>query len=414
MGGAHHCVVTEPQESPDESPLIIDGDQPRNSEVLDWFRSNAEKFVYPDERGLHYLLWRLVDNAVDQALGGYATAVKVRILADGGVEVSDDGGGIAASQPDPFLPTTYRIAAAVPRVGDDTASDHRFGDFGGTRAAGVWIVNALSTRMEVESTHEDEHWAQRYANTRPAGFELDEATGTTGTTIRFWVAPDVFARASFDFDTVSQQLAHLALLNNGVTFDVIDERTAAETRSRTYCGTEGLTGYLQRRIVRYRSPIHDDVIHFVGRRRAGDIEIALQWTLGFTPLIRTFVDNIDTSRSPGSHEMGLRAAVTNVINRYVRSRKLLRDTEPDLTDEQVCTGLAAVVSVRPSESAVFEDSACTQLTDTHLEFAVRRLCQHRLTRWFEQNPVAAANITHHLIETADAARSPRRSQCQMV
>lgn len=378
---------------------------------MEWFRNNADKFVDTDERGLHYLLRRLVDNAVDQAVAGFATVVKVRLLDNGEVEVSDDGLGISAGQPDPFLPTMYRIAAAVPREGDDP-SDARYIGFGGTRAAGVWIVNAFSTRMEVESTCENEHWTQRYTHARTDGFELDEATGPTGTIVRFWADSSAFAEAAYDFETVARYLHQLALLNNGVTFEVVDERPAANPRFRIFCFNDGLPGYLKKGIVRYRTPLHDGVIHFADHRITGDVEIAMQWTHSYTAQIHTFVDNIDTSRGLGSHEKGFRTGVTKTINRYVRARRLLRDTEPDLDDDDVCTGLAAVVSVRPTDTSVFEDRAQTRLTDPDLGMAVQRLCERRLTRWLTDNPAAADVIARNAVAAADASRMPRRSGCR--
>lgn len=410
MGGTHHCLVARPEEELDASRLTIEGGQPYNSEVFEWFHNNTDKFVYPDERGLHYLLWRLIDNAVDEAKGGYATAVTVRILDDRGVEVSDNGHGIAAGQPDPFLSTAHKIVAALPREGDDT-SDARFGRFGGTRAAGSWIVNALSTRMTIESTHADEHWIQRYTNSRPSGFEVPEAAAAAGTTVRFWASREVFSEAVFDFEVVARHVHQLALLNNGATFEVVDERVAPEPRSRSFCFTDGLVGYVQRRIVRYRTPLHDGVIHFVGCRLTGDIEIAMQWLHSHTEQIHTFVDNIDTSGDLGSHERGFRTGVNKVVNNYVRARKLLRDTEPNLDDSDVCAGLAAVVTVRATETPVFEDSTRTQLIDPHLELAVQRLCEHRLGRWFDDNPAAADVIARNAVAVADASRMPRRSHC---
>lgn len=410
MGGAHHCAVAEPEEDLDESPLGVDDCQPQDSELLEWVRSNADRFAYTDERGLHYLLWQLVDNAVDEATAGHATAVKVRLLGDGGVEVSDNGRGISAGDPDPFLPTIIRIAAALPGDGDDT-SDNRYGDFGGTRAAGAWIVNALSTRMQVESSHDDYPWDQRYERGEPGGFERTETTTAMGTAVRFWADAAIFASAAYDFETVALPLQQLAFLNSGLTIELVDQRPADKPRSRTFCFTDGLVRYVER--IDSADWMHAGVIHFSGRSTACDVEIAMRWTGAYSTKIHTFVNNVDTSGSGGTHKEGFRHALTNVISRYAKERKLLRDAEPDLSADAVCEGFAAVVSVNVA-GAVFEGQAAPRLTNPEAEMAVQQLCELHLTDWLEANPAGADVIARKAISSSDEGRRPRRSHCYRI
>ncbi|MCV7384240.1 ATP-binding protein [Mycolicibacter longobardus] len=401
MGGAHHCAVAEPKEDLDESPLRIENHHPQQLEFPEWIRSNADRFVYTDERGLHYLLWRLIDNAVGEAAAGHATAVTVRLLDDGGVEVSDNGRGISAGEPDPFLPTTYRVAAAWTPDWDDT-SDRCFGTFGGTRSAGIWIVNALSTRLEVESTHADRHWISRYERSGSGAFEIGDTASATGTTVRFWADRAVFGAADYDFNTVTRRLHQLAFLNSGLTIGIVDERRPEPPRSYTFCFTDGLTGMVKK-LNRTRVPIHEDVIHFCGRGAAGDVEVAMQWTGGYSARVSTFADNADTSDYLSSHENGFRTALTDVISRYARDRKLMRDTEPDLSPDDICEGLTAVVVVRHAEPG--------SLVNHEVKTAVQDLCKHHLTRWLESNPIDADAITEKAIRAADCRRTPVRTGC---
>lgn len=296
------------------------------------------------------------------------------------------------------MPTPYRVAAALPE--EDDTPDGGFGELGGTRAAGVWIVNALSARMEVESTHAGERWSQSYERAVSGRFARGDATAATGTIVRFWPDPTIFGTTDFAIHTVARRLQQRAFLNSSLTLEMVDERLPGQLESRSGCHSSGLTGYVE--WVNRRPPLHEGVIHFSGGSGATEAEVAMQWNEGYSADVHTFVNNIATTTGPSAHEKDFRDALVNVISAYAQDRGLLRDTEPDLSADDVCEGLA-----RP----VFEDRVGARLVDPGVKTAVQRLCENHLMRWLEANPAAAEAVTRKAIHSADYARTPRRTRC---
>lgn len=415
IGGAHHCAVAEPEEELDESPPRVDQGPPVEGRWPDCVRDHAGHYVSTDERGLHYLLWRVIDNAIDEAVAGYATKIDVILHGDGSVSVVDNGRGLPLSGNRPFVPSPAEVTAAMLPTDDDedddddvTDSDYR--SFGGSRAPGVWIVNALSARMQVVVVRDNHYYVQEFERAVPYLNTSDDLVTPSLTCVRFWADRTVFETTEYDFDRVARRLHHLAFLNRGLTIEVVDERAYGQPRSRVFCFTDGLVG-LVTRLNRTRSPIHDDVIHFWGRSSACKVQVAMQWSGGYSENVQTFVNNIDTSDWRGSHYDGFREALTNVISRYARDRKLMRDTEPDLPADAIREGLSAVVVVHRAEPA-FANASVPYLVDREVERAAQGLCEHHLTRWFETNPIAAEAITTKAIRAADNVRMPKRSHCR--
>jgi DNA gyrase subunit B len=356
-------------------------------------------------------------------VAGYANTVEVTLLENGGVQVSDDGRGIP----------TEVYACGGPPVDDIMTAPHGnmspvlaegtdFGAFGGSRAVGVSVVNALSSRVEVEIWRDGYAWFQCFDRTVAGTLERGYRTTKTGTTVRFWPDPVIFETTHYDGHTVALRLQQLASLTKGLTIHLVDERpdgdhvsdfcrrgvpsAAPPLKRRTFRYPNGLQDYVTR-INRVRSPIQRDVIHFSGAGVGHNVEIALQWNAGYSRSISTFVNSVDTSNG-GTHEEGFRAALTGVVNEYIRDHKLLRDTEPDLGSDVLEEGLAAVISVTIADPW-FDDHTKTRLRNPEVKALVQTVCRKNLTNWFQANSADANVIVCKAISSSDYIRSSHTS-----
>ncbi|MGV0685724.1 DNA topoisomerase (ATP-hydrolyzing) subunit B [Mycolicibacterium thermoresistibile] len=385
------------------------------------------------ERGLHHLIWEVVDNAVDEAMAGHATKVRVRLLADGGVEVSDDGRGIPVEMHESGVPTVDVVMTQL-HAGGKFDSD-AYAVSGGLHGVGVSVVNALSTRMEVEICRDGYQWFQTYDKSVPGTLKQGEKTRKTGTVVRFWPDPDVFETTTFDFETVARRLQEQAFLNKGLTIELIDERVTAEevvdevvsdvaeapksaeeeaaaantqkVKHRTFYYPGGLVDFVKH-INRTKSPIHPSIIDFSGKGTGHELEVAMQWNAGYSESVHTFANTINTHEG-GTHEEGFRAALTSVVNRYAKDKKLLKDKDPNLTGDDIREGLAAVISVKVSEPQ-FEGQTKTKLGNTEVKSFVQKTCNEQLSHWFEANPAEAKIIVNKAISSAQARIAARKAR----
>ncbi len=385
------------------------------------------------ERGLHHLIWEVVDNAVDEAMAGHATKVRVRLLADGGVEVSDDGRGIPVEMHESGVPTVDVVMTQL-HAGGKFDSD-AYAVSGGLHGVGVSVVNALSTRMEVEICRDGYQWFQTYDKSVPGTLKQGEKTRKTGTVVRFWPVPDVFETTTFDFETVARRLQEQAFLNKGLTIELIDERVTAEevvdevvsdvaeapksaeeeaaaantqkVKHRTFYYPGGLVDFVKH-INRTKSPIHPSIIDFSGKGTGHELEVAMQWNAGYSESVHTFANTINTHEG-GTHEEGFRAALTSVVNRYAKDKKLLKDKDPNLTGDDIREGLAAVISVKVSEPQ-FEGQTKTKLGNTEVKSFVQKTCNEQLSHWFEANPAEAKIIVNKAISSAQARIAARKAR----
>ena len=302
------------------------------------------------ERGLHHLIWEVVDNAVDEAMAGHATMVDVVLLQDGGVEVTDDGRGIPVAMHASGVPTVDVVMTQL-HAGGKFDSD-AYAISGGLHGVGVSVVNALSTRLEVEIKRDGHEWSQFYDQSVPGTLKQGAATKKTGSTVRFWADPTVFETTEYDFETVARRLQEMAFLNKGLTIKLVDERVtqadvvdelvsdvadapksasqqAAEStapqkvKQRTFHYPGGLVDYVKH-INRTKSSIHNSVVDFSGKGTGHEVEIAMQWNAGYSESVHTFANTINTHEG-GTHEEGFRSALTSVVNKYAKDRKLLKD-----------------------------------------------------------------------------------------
>ena len=386
------------------------------------------------ERGLHHLIWEVVDNAVDEAMAGFADRVTVRLLDDGGVEVTDNGRGIPVTMHATGIPTVDVVMTVLHAGGK--FEEGAYSVSGGLHGVGVSVVNALSTRLEADIRTDGYEWFQTYDNSVPGTLKQGEKTKKTGSTIRFWADPNIFETTNYDFETVARRLQEMAFLNKGLTIELTDERVApeevvdeevsdtaeapksAEEKAAEQAGPQkvkhrvfhypgGLVDFVKH-INRTKSPIQQSVIDFDGKGEGHEVEIAMQWNSGYSESVHTFANTINTHEG-GTHEEGFRAALTSVVNKYAKDKKLLKDKDPNLTGDDIREGLAAVISVKVSDPQ-FEGQTKTKLGNTEVKSFVQRVCNEQLTHWFEANPAEAKTVVNKAVSSAQARIAARKAR----
>ena len=386
------------------------------------------------ERGLHHLVWEVVDNAVDEAMAGYASRVDVRMLEDGGVEVTDDGRGIPVAMHASGVPTVDVVMTVLHAGGKFESGAYQVS--GGLHGVGVSVVNALSRRLEVDISRDGYQWFQSYDASVPGTLKQGEATKKTGSTVRFWADPDIFETTEYDFETVARRLQEMAFLNKGLTITLADERVtpdeivdevvsdtaeapksaeekAAEAakpqkvKQRTFHYPGGLVDFVKH-INRTKTPIHQSIVDFSGKGEGHEVEIAMQWNAGYSESVHTFANTINTHEG-GTHEEGFRAALTTVVNKYAKDKKLLKEKDSNLTGDDIREGLAAVVSVKVGEPQ-FEGQTKTKLGNTEVKSFVQKVCNEQLAHWFEANPAEAKTVVNKAVSSAQARIAARKAR----
>ncbi|HEV8557944.1 MAG TPA: DNA topoisomerase (ATP-hydrolyzing) subunit B [Actinophytocola sp.] len=371
------------------------------------------------ERGLHHLVWEVVDNAVDEAMAGHATRVEATLLADGGVRVVDDGRGIPVDMhPVEKRPAVELVLTTLHAGGKFDGESYAVS--GGLHGVGVSVVNALSSALEVEILRDGHVWTQRYENTQPAHpLRQGEPTRKTGTTVTFWADPTIFETTEYNAETIARRLQEMAFLNKGLTISLRDERVsdadteadasgqAARVKERTYCYPGGLEDFVKH-INHAREPIHRKVISFEAKGDGLEVEVAMQWNTGYSESVYTFANTINTAEG-GTHEEGFRAALTRVVNVYAREKKLLKEKDTNLTGDDVREGLAAIVSIKMAEPQ-FEGQTKQKLGNTEAKTFVQTTCNERLAHWFESNPADAKAIVSKSVSSAQARIAARKAK----
>jgi DNA gyrase subunit B len=383
-------------------------------------------------RGLHHLVYEVVDNCVDEALAGYATLVQVVLQADGGVRVSDDGRGI----PTDLMPGENRPAVEVVLTVLHAGGKFGGGGYavsGGLHGVGISVVNALSARLEVEVSQRGHVFRQAYAHGVPqAPLEQGEPTDRTGTTVTFWANDEIFETVEFDFETLRARFQQMAFLNKGLTITFTDERApgvsdpdsdadpgaapdvgpdASSPHRVEYRYDGGLVDYVKHLVASKRAEVvHPDVIAFetedVERRLS--LEIAMQWTGAYSDSVHTYANTINTHEG-GTHEEGFRAALTTLVNRYAREKGHLKDKDENLSGEDIREGLTAVVSIKLGEPQ-FEGQTKTKLGNTEAKGFVQRVVTDRLGDWLERHPGEAREVIRKAVQAAAARVAARKAR----
>ncbi len=353
-------------------------------------------------RGLHHLVWEVVDNSVDEAMAGFASRIVVTLLADGGCRVEDNGRGIPVSQHARTRKSALTTVLTTLHAGGKFEQG-AYTVSGGLHGVGVSVVNALSRRLEAEVTREGYRWSQAFERGKPMDAQVHRGKRArrTGTTISFWPDPQIFEDTlDLSYGTVSQRLRELAFLNRGLEVRLVDERE--EDRSDTFRYKGGLRDFILH-LNRRREALHSQVMYLEDRGEDAELETALQWTAAFNENVLSFANNINTHEG-GTHEEGFRTALTKAVNDYARFKNLLKDKDPNLAGEDVREGLTAVVSVKVREPQ-FEGQTKTKLGNTEIRSYVVKALNRMLPEWLERHPGDARRI----VEKARAAQHAREA-----
>jgi DNA gyrase subunit B len=370
------------------------------------------------ERGLHHLIWEVVDNAVDEAMAGYATKVEVTLTADGGVKVVDDGRGIPVDMHPVEKKPAVEVVLTVLHAGGKF-DGKSYAVSGGLHGVGVSVVNALSSRLDVEIHVNGNVWTQRYDHSVPGVLHKGEATSRTGTSITFWADATIFETTTYSLETIQRRLQEMAFLNKGLTIVLRDERIAeseeepdaegfvAKVKEQTFHYPGGLEDFVAF-INRSKEPIHKKIIGYTGEGPGHQVEVAMQWNSGYSESVYTFANTINTHEG-GTHEEGFRSALTTTVNKYARDKKLLKEKDPALSGEDIREGLAAIVSVKVAEPQ-FEGQTKTKLGNTEVKSFVQKMSNEWLADWFERNPADAKTIVTKAVSSAQARLAARKAR----
>ena len=387
------------------------------------------------ERGLHHLVYEVVDNAVDEALAGYCDHIKVTIQADGGIKVVDNGRGIPVDDhPTEHRPTVEVVMTILHAGGKFGGGGYAVS--GGLHGVGVSVVNALSTRVDTEVRRQGYVWRMSFGDGGKPTTPLvrGEETSETGTTQTFYPDPAIFETVVFDYETLRRRFQQMAFLNKGLRITLTDERegvtdagdeiTGDEAgpadqpvvghRSDTYCYEHGLRDYVaflnkSKKV----ELIHPEIIDFEAEQTLDDIhgislEIAMQWTSAYSESVHTYANTINTTEG-GTHEEGFRTALTTLVNKYAREKGLLKERDGNLTGDDIREGLTAVISVKLSEPQ-FEGQTKTKLGNTEARTFVQQTVYSQLGDWLDSHPADARSIITKASQAAAARLAARKAR----
>ncbi|HMT32396.1 MAG TPA: DNA topoisomerase (ATP-hydrolyzing) subunit B [Dermatophilaceae bacterium] len=397
------------------------------------------------ERGLHHLVWEIVDNAVDEALAGYADTIDVTLLADGGVRVRDNGRGI----PTDMHPTEG--VSAVELVLTQLHAGGKFGGggykvSGGLHGVGSSVVNALSSRLDAEVRQKGHVFRITFDHgVATAPLAKMEAASDTGTTITFWASPEIFETTVYDFETIRARFQQMAFLNKGLTINLVDERPDPDAEAdEDEVDLDNLDGHVEKLVAadpadpgrakvkarkvsyRYDGGLVDYVKHLVGSKKSDPVhpeiiaiesedearslslELAMQWTTAYSESVHTYANTINTHEG-GTHEEGFRAAMTKLVNEFARKNNILKDKDENLTGDDIREGLTAVVSVKLGEPQ-FEGQTKTKLGNSEVKGFVQRAMTDEFGHWLETHPREGKDIVGKAVQAAAARVAARKAR----
>ncbi|KPC65412.1 DNA gyrase subunit B [Streptomyces chattanoogensis] len=385
-------------------------------EGLDAVRKRPGMYIgSTGERGLHHLVQEVVDNSVDEAMAGHADTIDVTILPDGGVRVVDNGRGIPVG----IVPSENKPAVEVVMTVLHAGGKFGGGGYavsGGLHGVGVSVVNALSQRVAVEVRTDGYRWTQEYKLGVPtAPLAKHEATEESGTSVTFWADGDIFETTTYSFETLSRRFQEMAFLNKGLSIALRDERPDhvdedGNPLAVRYHYEGGIVDFVKYLNSRKGELVHPTVIGVDAedKERLLSVEIAMQWNTQYSEGVYSFANTIHTHEG-GTHEEGFRAALTGLINRYARDKKLLREKDDNLTGEDIREGLTAIISVKLGEPQ-FEGQTKTKLGNTEAKTFVQKVVHEHLTDWLDRNPNEAADIIRKGIQAATARVAARKAR----
>ncbi|WP_168914640.1 DNA topoisomerase (ATP-hydrolyzing) subunit B [Microcella flavibacter] len=383
-------------------------------------------------RGLHHLVYEIVDNSVDEALAGFCDSIEVTILADGAVRVVDNGRGIPVDIHPVEKKSTVEVVLTILHAGGKFGGGG-YAVSGGLHGVGSSVVNALSQKLEVEVRRQGAVYRQSYQHGVPdAPLEKGEASTENGTTITFWPNDEIFETVHFDYETLRNRFQQMAFLNKGLRIAITDERahdadpeelegtpaldaaaTEAGPRREEFLYEQGLVDYVQfLNSSKKIEVVHPEIISFESEdtERRIALEVAMQWTTAYSESVHTYANTINTHEG-GTHEEGFRAALTTLVNRYAREKGLLKEKEENLSGDDVREGLTAVVSIKLGEPQ-FEGQTKTKLGNTEAKSFVQKVTGEFLGDWFERNPGQAKDVIRKAQFAASARLAARKAREQ--
>ena len=384
------------------------------------------------ERGLHHLVYEVVDNSVDEALAGYCNHIEVALQADGGVRVSDNGRGIPVDIHPTEKRPTVEVVMTILHAGGKFGSGG-YAVSGGLHGVGVSVVNALSTRMDTVVKRQGYAWRQSFGNGGHPLTELErgEETDQTGTQQTFYPDPEIFETTTFSFEILRQRFQQMAFLNKGLRITLTDERPEATDagdlvtgdaqgtaddpvpgfRRVSFMYENGLRDYVEFINHSKKSEvINPDIIDFesVNEDASISLEIALQWTTAYSESVHTYANTINTTEG-GTHEEGFRSALTSLMNKYARDKGILKDKDQNLTGDDIREGLTAVISVKLTEPQ-FEGQTKTKLGNTEARTFVQQQVYSKLGDWLDAHPMDAKAILVKAQQAATARVAARKAR----
>ncbi|MEO7349606.1 MAG: DNA topoisomerase (ATP-hydrolyzing) subunit B [Terrimesophilobacter sp.] len=367
-------------------------------------------------RGLHHLVYEVVDNSVDEALAGHCDHILVTMQKDGGIRVVDNGRGIPVALNKQENKSTVEVVLTILHAGGKFGGGG-YAVSGGLHGVGVSVVNALSSKLDVEVHRMGRAWRQEYRHGVPqAPLAQEEEVEGTGTIITFWPSTDTFETVDFDFETLRARFQQMAFLNKGLTITLTDERDLEATGEpvvQSYLYENGLVDYVEYlNSAKKVETIHDEIISFEleDTERKIALEVAMQWTTSYQESVHTYANTINTHEG-GTHEEGFRAALTTLVNKYAREKGILREKDENLTGDDIREGLTAVISVKLAEPQ-FEGQTKTKLGNTEAKSFVQRVVGDQLNDWFDRNPDQAKEIIRKSLQAAAARMAARKAREQ--
>lgn len=364
-------------------------------------------------RGLHHLVYEIVDNSVDEALAGHCDNIDVVILGDGAVRVSDNGRGIPVDEHPVEKRSTVEVVLTTLHAGGKFGGGG-YAVSGGLHGVGSSVVNALSQKLTVSVRRQGFEWTQSYQDGVPdAPLAQGSATDDTGTTITFWPNSTIFETVDFEYEILRTRFQQMAFLNKGLRINLADERPSSSGRKDSYMYEQGLVDYVEYlNSAKKIEVVHPEIISFEAEdtERKIALEVAMQWTNAYSESVHTYANTINTHEG-GTHEEGFRAALTTLVNKFARTSGLLKEKDENLTGEDVREGLTAVVSVKLGEPQ-FEGQTKTKLGNTEAKSFVQKVTGEFLGDWFERNPAQGKDVVRKALQASQARIAARKAREQ--
>jgi DNA gyrase subunit B len=359
-------------------------------------------------RGLHHLVYEIVDNSVDEALAGHCDTINVTITKDGWIRVQDNGRGIPVSTHPTEGVSTVQVVLTILHAGGKFGGGG-YAVSGGLHGVGASVVNALSSKLRVAVAREGHYWTQSYTIGVPdAPLVKGKETDLHGTMIEFLASPEIFETVEYDYETLRQRFQQMCFLNKALTISLFDERSGRED---TYCYENGLKDYVAYLNISKKSEIvNEEIISFESETKEKNmsVEVAMQWTNAYNESVHTYANTINTHEG-GTHEEGFRTALTSLLNKYARDKSLLKEKDENLSGDDCREGLTCVISVKLAEPQ-FEGQTKTKLGNTEAKAFVQKVVNEEFGDWLGRNPSVAKDIIRKAIQAATARQAARKAR----